>query len=105
MVTLEGWKVLWVGVADEQSVASDYAEAFRRHGADLAITSLNEGAEPFVRPLAEKPGAEIVMPLDVRAPTHRLATIGDVEACAACRAWWPISSTGTRACSSSRRTA
>ncbi|MEO0977649.1 MAG: enoyl-ACP reductase FabI, partial [Pseudomonadota bacterium] len=32
----------------------------------LAITYLNEKAEPFVRPLAEELGADIIAPLDVR---------------------------------------
>ena len=68
MFSLEGQKILVVGVANDQSIAWGCAEAFRRQGADLAITYLNEKAEPHVRPLAERLGAEIVMPLDVRAP-------------------------------------
>lgn len=59
-------KVLVVGVANDQSIAYGCAKAFREQGADLAVTFLNEKAEPHVRPLAEELGAEIVAPLDVR---------------------------------------
>ena len=68
MFSLAGRKILVVGVANDQSIAWGCAEAFRRQGADLAITYLNAKAEPHVRPLAERLDAEIVMPLDVRAP-------------------------------------
>ena len=68
MFSLEGRKILVVGVANDQSIAWGCAEAFRRQGADLAVTYLNAKAEPYVRPLAERLEAEIVMPLDVRAP-------------------------------------
>jgi len=66
MFSLEGTKALVVGVANEHSIAWGCAKAFRAQGADLAVTYLNEKAEPHVRPLAEEAGAEIVMPLDVR---------------------------------------
>lgn len=66
MFDLTGMKVLVVGVANDQSIAYGCAKAFREQGADLAVTFLNEKAEPHVRPLAEELGAEIVAPLDVR---------------------------------------
>ena len=68
MFSLDGRKILVVGVANDQSIAWGCAQAFRAQGADLAITYLNDKAEPYVRPLAEQLGAEIIMPLDVRAP-------------------------------------
>jgi len=55
-----------IGIANEQSIAFGCAKAFRDLGADLAITYLNNKAEPYVRPIAEKLGAEIVLPLDVQ---------------------------------------
>ncbi len=67
MFSLQGKKALVVGIANEQSIAYGCAKAFRDQGADLAVTYLNEKAERFVRPLADKLGAEIVLPLDVRA--------------------------------------
>ncbi|MEL7527385.1 MAG: SDR family oxidoreductase, partial [Pseudomonadota bacterium] len=66
MFDLTGCKALVVGVANDQSIAYGCAKAFRAQGADLAITYLNEKAEPFVRPLAEELGADIIAPLDVR---------------------------------------
>lgn len=67
MFDLTGQKALVVGVANDQSIAYGCARAFRAQGADVAITYLNEKAEPHVRPLAEALGAEIILPLDVRS--------------------------------------
>ncbi|MCU0954736.1 MAG: enoyl-ACP reductase FabI [Hyphomicrobium sp.] len=64
--SLEGKKALVIGIANENSIAYGCAKAFRDHGADLAVTYLNARAESYVRPLAEKLGAEIVLPLDVQ---------------------------------------
>ncbi len=65
MFSLNGFKALVVGVANDQSIAWGCARALRAQGADLAITYLNEKAEPHVRPLAEELGAELILPLDV----------------------------------------
>jgi len=67
MFDLTGHKALVVGIANDQSIAYGCAKAFKEQGADLAITYLNERAEPHVRPLAEALGAEIIAPLDVRS--------------------------------------
>ncbi len=66
MFDLSGRKALVVGVANDQSIAYGCAKALRVQGAELAITYLNAKAEPFVRPLAEELGAQIIAPLDVR---------------------------------------
>lgn len=63
---LEGRKGLVTGIANDQSIAWGCAQAFRRLGADLAITYLNEKARPHVEPLASQLAAPIVMPLDLR---------------------------------------
>ena len=63
---LEGKKGLVVGVANSQSIAWGCARAFHEAGASLAMTYLNEKAEPHVRPLAESVKAEILLPLNVR---------------------------------------
>lgn len=68
MAELAGKRALVIGVANEHSIAWGCAEAFRQAGAELAITYLNEKAEPHVRPLAEKLGAAIIAPLDVSTP-------------------------------------
>jgi enoyl-[acyl-carrier protein] reductase I len=68
MGSLDGKKGLVVGIANEHSIAHGCAQAFRRNGAELAITYLNAKAEPYVRPLAERLGSRIIVPCDVREP-------------------------------------
>ncbi len=63
---LAGKRGLVVGIANEHSIAFGCADAFRRAGAELAVTYLNAKAEPYVRPLAERLGSPIVVPCDVR---------------------------------------
>ena len=65
---LKGRKGLVVGIANENSIAYGCAVKLRAFGADLAVTFLNERAEPHVRPLAEQLQAELVLPLDVQVP-------------------------------------
>ena len=65
---LRGKRGLVVGIANEQSIAYGCAATLRALGAELAITWLNERAEPHVRPLAEQLGAAIMLPLDVETP-------------------------------------
>jgi enoyl-[acyl-carrier protein] reductase I len=64
---LAGKRALITGIANDRSIAYGCAKAFRRLGADLAITYLNDKAKPFVEPLARELEARIFMPLDVRA--------------------------------------
>lgn len=66
MFDLSGQKALVVGVANAQSIAWGCAKALRQQGASLALTFINDKAEPHVRALGEEIGAEIVMPLNVR---------------------------------------
>ncbi|MBN9669538.1 enoyl-ACP reductase FabI [Roseibium aggregatum] len=80
MFDLTGHNALVVGVANDQSIAYGCAKAFRQQGANLAITYLNEKAEPHVRPLAEKLGADIIAPLDVRDPAQIDALFEDIAA-------------------------
>lgn len=62
---LKGKKGLIVGIANEHSIAWGCARAFYDAGAELAVTYLNEKADPYVRPLAEAVKAPIMVPLDV----------------------------------------
>jgi enoyl-[acyl-carrier protein] reductase I len=62
---LTGHKSLIVGIANDQSIAYGCADAFRKAGADLAITWLNDKARPHVEPLGATLGAEIMAPLNV----------------------------------------
>lgn len=78
MFDLTGQKALVVGVANDQSIAYGCARAFRAQGADLAVTYLNEKAEPHVRPLAEALGSQIIAPLDVRDETQLEALFAQI---------------------------
>jgi enoyl-[acyl-carrier protein] reductase I len=79
---LAGRKGLVVGIANAQSIAYGCARMFRRCGAELAVTWLNEKVREHVQPLARELAATIAMPLDVE---HS----GDMEAVfAAIRTTW-----------------
>ncbi|MFM0080659.1 enoyl-ACP reductase FabI [Paraburkholderia sediminicola] len=65
---LAGKRGLVVGIANEHSIATGCATVFRAAGAELAITYLNDKAEPFVRPVAQALESCIVLPCDVRIP-------------------------------------
>ena len=67
-MSLAGKKGLVVGIANDHSIAYGCAEEFRRDGAELAITYLNEKARPYVQPLAERLASPIFVPCDVREP-------------------------------------
>ena len=81
-INLSGKKGLIIGIANDQSIAYGCAKVMRALGADLAITYLNERAEPHVRPLAEQLGSALILPCDVEKP-------GELEAVfAAIREQW-----------------
>lgn len=80
MFRLDGKVGLVVGIANEHSIAWGCAEAFRRQGAALAVTYLNDKAEPHVRPLAERLEAPVVLPLDVRDPAQMDALFAAIAA-------------------------
>jgi enoyl-[acyl-carrier protein] reductase I len=65
---LEGQKALVLGIANEHSIAYGCARAFRRLGAELAITYLNDKAKPYVEPLARELEAPILERMDVQQP-------------------------------------
>lgn len=67
MGLLAGKKAVIFGVANDKSIAWAIAEAFRREGADLAMTYANETVAKRVVPLAESVGASLVLPCDVRS--------------------------------------
>jgi len=65
---LRGKRGLVVGIANQDSIAYGCAGKLRAFGAELAITYLNEKAEAFVRPLAQRIDASLILPLDVEKP-------------------------------------
>lgn len=79
MFDLTGQKALVVGVANDQSIAYGCAKALKVQGARLAITYLNDKAEPHVRPLAEELEADIVLPLDVRNEAQADALFAEID--------------------------
>lgn len=76
---LSGKKGLVVGIANRESIAWGCAKAFRDHGADVAVTFLNEKAKTYVQPLAEILEAPICMPLDVTSETQQQALFDAIE--------------------------
>lgn len=64
---LTGKRALVVGVANEHSIAWGCALAFRKLGAEVVLTYLNEKALPHVAPLAGQIDAQL-LPLDVTRP-------------------------------------
>lgn len=76
---LQGRKALIVGVANEASIATGCAQAFRQCGAELAITYQNDKARPHVAAVAEALGTDILMPLDVTDETQIDAVFEAIE--------------------------
>jgi len=71
MSMLAGKKGLVVGIANDASIAWGCAKAFRDHGAELAVTYLNDKARHYVQPLADALAAPICMKLDVMQPQEQ----------------------------------
>lgn len=62
---LAGKKGLIVGVANERSIAWGIAQRAAAAGAELAFTYQGEGLLRRVKPLAEKVGSDLLLPMDV----------------------------------------
>jgi enoyl-[acyl-carrier protein] reductase I len=77
---LRGKRGLVVGVANEHSIAFGCAAKLRAFGADLAMTYLNEKSERYVRPLAERIEADLLLPLDVEKPGELEAVFERIQA-------------------------
>lgn len=76
---LAGKRGLVVGIANRHSIAAGCAAAFRAGGAELAVTCLNDKAEPHVRPVAEALGASLITPCDVRVPGQLEAAFEQID--------------------------
>jgi enoyl-[acyl-carrier protein] reductase I len=66
--SLHGKRGLVVGIANESSIAAGCARAFAAQGAVLAATYLNDKALPYVRPVTDALGCELLLPCDVSIP-------------------------------------
>ena len=78
MGLLTGKKAVIFGIANEKSIAWAIAEAFKREGAELALTYANEMVAKRVFPLAESIGAELVLPCDVRSDEEIASVFGKI---------------------------
>ena len=70
---LAGRRGLIIGIANQDSIAFGCAAMLRALGAELAITYLNAKSEAYVRPLADRLQADIVLPMDVERPDQMAA--------------------------------
>ena len=62
---MAGKRALIVGLASNRSIAWGIAQAFRREGAELALTYQNDKLKPRVEKMAGELGSELTCPLDV----------------------------------------
>lgn len=67
MSLLQGKRGLVVGIANEHSIATGCARAFRNAGAELAVTYLNDKARPYVEPVAKALEAPLFLALNVES--------------------------------------
>ena len=65
-LNLNGKRGLVVGIANHESIAAGCARSFVEAGATLAATYLNEKALPYVKPVTDTLGCELLLPCDVR---------------------------------------
>jgi enoyl-[acyl-carrier protein] reductase I len=77
---LRGRRGLVVGIANDKSIAYGCAVKLRAFGAELAVTYLNEKSEHYVRPLAERLDAGLILPLDVEQPGQLEAVFDRIRA-------------------------
>lgn len=76
---LLGQKALVTGIANEHSIAYGCAKAFRKLGAEVAVTYLNEKARAYVEPIATELGSPVFMPLDVQKPGQLEALFEEIR--------------------------
>jgi len=76
---LTGKRGLIVGIANDQSIAYGCALAMQQAGAEIAVTYLNDKAEPHVRPLAEALNCPLILPCDVREPGQLEAVFAAIK--------------------------
>ena len=80
IIDLKGKRGLVVGVANDHSIAAGCADVFSAAGARLAMTYVNDKADPYVRPVAEGLGAELLVRCDVRVPGELEAVFDQIKA-------------------------
>jgi enoyl-[acyl-carrier protein] reductase I len=77
---LPGKRVLVVGIADQDSIATGIARALHEAGARLAITWKNSKIRPETEAIGRELDAEILLPLEVREATEMDTLFGTIAA-------------------------
>ncbi len=70
MKLLEGKKVLIFGIANNNSIAWGIAQEMKEHGAQIALSYVNDSIQRRVEPLAEELGADFIFEMDVLNDDH-----------------------------------
>jgi enoyl-[acyl-carrier protein] reductase I len=78
MGLLAGKRALILGVANEKSIAWSIAQAFKREGAEIALTYAGEAFAKRIQPLADSIDAKIVLPCDVRSDEEITSTFTEL---------------------------
>lgn len=78
MGLLDGKRALILGVANEKSIAWSIAQAFKREGAEIALTYAGEALAKRIQPLAESIDSNIVIPCDVRSDDDIAAAFAEL---------------------------
>jgi enoyl-[acyl-carrier protein] reductase I len=77
---MQGKRALITGVANERSIAWAIAQAFHKHGAELAFTYPGEAMGERVRPLAASLGAKAIIDCDVAKDEDIDRTVKELSA-------------------------
>jgi len=80
LIDLRGKRGLILGIANDRSIAWGCARVMAACGAEVAVTYLDDSAEPHVRPLAESLQCPLILPCDVRVPGQLEAVFDAVRA-------------------------
>ena len=80
MTLLQGKRGLVVGIANEHSIATGCAMAFRAAGAEIAVTYASERSKPYIAPVAAKLEADLFLPLDVEIDGQMEAVFDAIRA-------------------------
>ena len=70
MGLLTGKRALILGVANEMSIAWGITKAFKEHGANVALTFVNDNLKKRVERLANDVGADFICEMDVTNDAH-----------------------------------
>lgn len=70
MSLLKGKKALILGVANERSIAWAITQEFKKQGAQVALTYLNDALKKRVEPLSQEVGVDFLEEVDVTKDQH-----------------------------------